>query len=211
MEPVDKSSSDVNNTMFVQNFISKIIQDIDVVLNPSPLKSIGGHDGAFDSTAVGMMNPTDLLDSMDKDMLDGKYWEISMYKTALEGRKGELVDGDLERDRDLEVKISNKLRQDAFLVFRALCKLSMKSLPQEATSDPVHMRGKTVDELHTPEQDFERFSRYTNLQDGLHWNRLPSNIRVITCKYRGQREQLYTNIGAIDFKSCVGTRSDCWA
>ena len=80
MEPADKSSSDVNNTVFVQNFISKIMQDIDVVLNPSPLKSIGGHDGAFDSTAVGTMNPTDLLDSTDKDMLDAKYWEISMAR-----------------------------------------------------------------------------------------------------------------------------------
>lgn len=145
MEPAEKSSSDVNNTLFVQNFITKIMQDIDVVLNPSPLKSIGGHDGAFDSTAVGATNPTDLLDSTDKDMLDAKYWEISMYKTALEGRKGELVDGgDLERDGDLEVKISNKLRRDAFLVFRALCKLSMKSVPQEASSDPLLMRGKTV-------------------------------------------------------------------
>lgn len=144
MEPAEKSSSDANNTLFVQNFISKIMQDIDVVLNPSPLKSIGGHDGAFDSTAVTATNTTDLLDSTDKDMLDAKYWEISMYKTALEGRKGELVDGDLERDGDLEVKISNKLRRDAFLVFRALCKLSMKSIPQEATSDPLLMRGKSV-------------------------------------------------------------------
>jgi len=77
-------------------------------------------------------------------MMDAKYWEISMYKTALAGRKGELVDGDLEWDGDLEVKISNKLRRDAFLVFRASCKLSMKSLPQDATSDPIHMRGNTV-------------------------------------------------------------------
>lgn len=144
MEPVEKSGTDVNSTQVVQNFITKVMQDIDVVLNPSPLKSIGGHDGAFDSTAVQTTNPTDLLESTDKDMLDAKYWEISMYKTALEGRKGELVDGELDRDGDLEVKISNKLRRDAFLVFRALCKLSMKSLPQEASSDPLLMRGKIV-------------------------------------------------------------------
>ncbi|GLJ54588.1 hypothetical protein SUGI_1172590 [Cryptomeria japonica] len=144
MEPAEKSGTDVNMTQNVQTFITKIMQDIDVVLNPSPLKSIGGHDGAFDSTAVETTNPTDLLESTDKDMLDAKYWEISMYKTALEGRKGELVDGELDRDGDLEVKISNKLRRDAFLVFRALCKLSMKSLPQEASSDPLLMRGKIV-------------------------------------------------------------------
>ncbi|KAE8699727.1 Brefeldin A-inhibited guanine nucleotide-exchange protein 3 [Hibiscus syriacus] len=120
--------------------------DIDGVLNPAaPSKvSLGGHDGVFETTAVETTNPTDLLDSTDKDMLDAKYWEISMYKTALEGRKGELADGEVERDDDLEVQIGNKLRRDAFLVFRALCKLSMKTPPKEALADPQLMRGKIV-------------------------------------------------------------------
>ncbi|GFY92449.1 SEC7-like guanine nucleotide exchange family protein [Actinidia rufa] len=103
------------------------------------------HDGAFETTpTVESTNPADLLDSTDKDMLDAKYWEISMYKTALEGRKGELADGELERDDDLDVQIGNKLRRDAFLVFRALCKLSMKTPPKEALVDPQLMRGKIV-------------------------------------------------------------------
>ena len=74
-----------------------------------------------------------------------------MYKTALEGRKGELdgedgaaIVGMPERDDDLEVQIGNKLRRDAFLVFRALCKLSMKTPPKEALADPQLMRGKIV-------------------------------------------------------------------
>ncbi|XP_010277401.1 PREDICTED: brefeldin A-inhibited guanine nucleotide-exchange protein 2 [Nelumbo nucifera] len=146
MEPVEKSDTDGSMTQFVQGFITKIMQDIDVVLNPStPGKpSLGAHDGAFETTTVETTNPTDLLDSTDKDMLDAKYWEISMYKTALEGRKGELVDGETERDDDLEVQIGNKLRRDAFLVFRALCKLSMKTPPKEALNDPQLMRGKIV-------------------------------------------------------------------
>ncbi|XP_058086945.1 brefeldin A-inhibited guanine nucleotide-exchange protein 2-like [Magnolia sinica] len=146
MEPAEKSGTDVNMTQFVQGFITKIMQDIDVVLNPTPLSksSLGGHDGAFESTAVETTNPADLLDSTDKDMLDAKYWEISMYKTALEGRKGELADGETDRDDDLEVQIGNKLRRDAFLVFRALCKLSMKTPPKEALADPSLMRGKIV-------------------------------------------------------------------
>ncbi|XP_022757106.1 brefeldin A-inhibited guanine nucleotide-exchange protein 2-like isoform X2 [Durio zibethinus] len=120
--------------------------DIDGVFNPvAPSKvSLGGHDGAFETTTVETTNPADLLDSTDKDMLDAKYWEISMYKTALEGRKGELADGEVERDDDLEVQIGNKLRRDAFLVFRALCKLSMKTPPKEAMADPQLMRGKIV-------------------------------------------------------------------
>ncbi|KDP28742.1 hypothetical protein JCGZ_14513 [Jatropha curcas] len=146
MEPVEKSDADGSMTMFVQGFITKIMQDIDVVLNSAaPSKaSSGTHDGAFETTTVETTNPADLLDSTDKDMLDAKYWEISMYKTALEGRKGELADGEGERDEDLEIQIGNKLRRDAFLVFRALCKLSMKTPPKEAMADPQLMRGKIV-------------------------------------------------------------------
>ncbi|KAK4752299.1 hypothetical protein SAY87_021097 [Trapa incisa] len=145
MEPVEKSDPDNSMTQFVQGFITKIMQDIDVVLNPvTPGKSpLAGHDGAFETTTVETTNPADLLDSTDKDMLDAKYWEISMYKTALEGRKGELVDGE-EREDDLEVQIGNKLRRDAFLVFRALCKLSMKTPPKDAIADPQLMKGKIV-------------------------------------------------------------------
>lgn len=162
MEPPEKSDSDPGVTQQVQGFITRIIQDIDGVLNTVNVggdKGGGGsggaaHDGAFETrvnATVEGTNPADLLDSTDKDMLDAKYWEISMYKSALEGRKGELADGEavegvgvMERDDDLEVQIGNKLRRDAFLVFRALCKLSMKTPPKEAMSDPQLMRGKIV-------------------------------------------------------------------
>uniref|UniRef100_A0A1D1XSQ5 Brefeldin A-inhibited guanine nucleotide-exchange protein 2 n=1 Tax=Anthurium amnicola TaxID=1678845 RepID=A0A1D1XSQ5_9ARAE len=149
MEPADRAGgvADANMTQFVQGFISKIINDIDVVLNPSTPsgKSGAAHDGAFESTAGETTNPADLLDSTDKDMLDAKYWEINMYKTALEGRKGELgAEGEGDREDDLEIQIGNKLRRDAFLVFRALCKLSMKTPPKEAMADPTLMRGKIV-------------------------------------------------------------------
>ncbi|KAJ6940252.1 brefeldin A-inhibited guanine nucleotide-exchange protein 2-like [Populus alba x Populus x berolinensis] len=149
MAPVEKTDVDGSMAVFVQGFITKIMQDIDGVFNPgTPSKSsmTVAHDGAFETTTgtVESTNPADLLDSTDKDMLDAKYWEISMYKTALEGRKGELADGEGERDDDLEVQIGNKLRRDAFLVFRALCKLSMKTPPKEALADPQLMRGKIV-------------------------------------------------------------------
>ncbi|XP_009604910.1 brefeldin A-inhibited guanine nucleotide-exchange protein 2 [Nicotiana tomentosiformis] len=150
MEPAEKADADGSMTLFVQGFITKVLQDIDGVFNAGTPRvgatSTGAHDGAFETTTstVESTNPADLLDSTDKDMLDAKYWEISMYKTALEGRKGELVDGEGERDDDLEVQIGNKLRRDAFLVFRALCKLSMKTPPKEAAADPQLMRGKIV-------------------------------------------------------------------
>ncbi|KAL4567153.1 hypothetical protein LXL04_022727 [Taraxacum kok-saghyz] len=152
MEPVEKTDDgDGTMTMFVQGFISKVMQGVDGVINPgSPVTSNANvnvvHDGAFETKTSTMesTNPADMLDSTDKDMLDAKYWEISMYKSALEGRKGELVEGEGDRDDDIEVQIGNKLRRDAFLVFRALCKLSMKTPPKEALADPQLMRGKIV-------------------------------------------------------------------
>ncbi|XP_047946268.1 brefeldin A-inhibited guanine nucleotide-exchange protein 2-like [Salvia hispanica] len=150
MEPVEKADVD-GSMVFVQGFITKIMQDIDGVFSPSTPSGVAGsgvmaHDGAFETktSTVESTNPADLLDSTDKDMLDAKYWEISMYKTALEGRKGELADGEGERDDDLEVQIGNKLKRDAFLVFRALCKLSMKTPPKDAAADPQAMKGKIV-------------------------------------------------------------------
>ncbi|MCO5583638.1 hypothetical protein L7F22_037551 [Adiantum nelumboides] len=143
MEPSERSISDTNMTQFVQSFISKVVQDIEVVLNPSPSLKSMGHDGAFDTVATEGADPANYLESTDKDMLDAKYWEISMYKSALEERKGELTEVDLDREGDMELQITNKLRRDAFLVFRALCKLSMKSSPQEGT-DPLALRGKVI-------------------------------------------------------------------
>ncbi|CAM6091423.1 unnamed protein product [Calypogeia fissa] len=144
MEPAERSSSDAGVTQFVQGFIAKVVQDVEVVLSPVPPLKTNKHDGAFEATASESSNPTDILESSDKDMLDAKYWEISMYKTALEGRKGELLDVDGDKEGDLDVQITNKLRRDAFLVFRALCKLSMKNPPQEGNVDPFSVRGKIV-------------------------------------------------------------------
>lgn len=142
----DPSSASSTEFSFVQSFITKIISDIDDVLNPpAPSAAAGRYDGAFESTSVENTNPADLLDSNDKELLDAKYWEISLYKTALEGRKDELgSEGMADREDDQEVHIGNKLRRDAFLVFRALCKLSMKTPPKEALADQTLMRGKIL-------------------------------------------------------------------
>lgn len=148
MEPAERSNTDTNVTQFVQGFITKVVQDIEVVLGPAPaLKSMTSmrHDGAFDATATESSSSSDILDSTDKDMLDAKYWEISMYKNAIDqGRKSDVVDPDGDKDGDADVQITNKLRRDAFLVFRALCKLSMKNAPQEGVADPFSIRGKIV-------------------------------------------------------------------
>lgn len=85
MEAPEKADADGAMTVFVQGFITKIMQDIDGVLHVGTPRSGLVHDGAFESntSTVESTNPADLLDSTDKDMLDAKYWEVSMYKTAL--------------------------------------------------------------------------------------------------------------------------------
>ncbi|CAK9230341.1 unnamed protein product [Sphagnum troendelagicum] len=145
MEPAEIMTSDTNVTQFVQSFITKVVQDIEVVLTPVPALKGMQHDGAFDATATESSSTSDILESTDKDMLDARYWEISMYKNAIDqGRKVEINDASADKDGDLEVQITNKLRRDAFLVFRALCKLSMKNAPQEAVADPFSIRGKII-------------------------------------------------------------------
>jgi brefeldin A-inhibited guanine nucleotide-exchange protein len=143
MQPIDKTQNDSNMLQFVQNFISKVMQDIEGVLGPASSLKPMGHDGAFDSGDVAI-DSMDSSEPMDKDMLDAKYWEVSIFKNTIEGRKGELADADSEKDVDVEVQISNKLRRDAFLVFTAICKLSMKTTSQEGSIDPVLMRGKIL-------------------------------------------------------------------
>ncbi|XP_051145511.1 brefeldin A-inhibited guanine nucleotide-exchange protein 2-like [Andrographis paniculata] len=149
MGPLEKEDEDGSMAVFVQGFITKIMQDFDGVFSPgggATGSGIGVHDGAFDTktATVEGTNPTDLLESTDKDMLDARFWEINMYKSRLEGKKGEMPEDEGERDDDLDVQIGNKLRRDAFLVFRALCKLSMKTPPKDAISDPKAMKGKIV-------------------------------------------------------------------
>jgi brefeldin A-inhibited guanine nucleotide-exchange protein len=144
MEPSERSAVDSNVTQFVQTFITKVVQDIEVVISPlSSTKSVA-YEGAFDTVASDSTDSTNYLESTDKDMLGAKYWEINMYKNALDERKGELSELDLDRYGDAEMHITNKLRRDAFLVFRALCKLSMKAPSAQEGTDPVSLRGKII-------------------------------------------------------------------
>ncbi|KAF3666640.1 hypothetical protein FXO37_10428 [Capsicum annuum] len=119
MEPAEKNDTDGSMSLFVQGFITKVLQDIDGVFNAGTLRvgatPTGAHDEAFETTI-----------------------------STVEAKKGELVDREGERDDDSEVQIWNKLRRDAFLVFRALCKFSLKTPPKEAAADPLLMKGKIV-------------------------------------------------------------------
>lgn len=190
------AAADQNVTQFVQSFITRVVQDIEevVMLTTAPMGqpfSKESHNGAFDTAPVATTGSNvDTVD--DKEMLDVKYWDVSMVKpqgaeganakavaaapaatasvtgtgagaapaTAVAGGAAEkkeegaaangdsetpLPDADPEKDLEgSEVQISNKLRRDAFLVFRALCKLSMKNAPLEGTIDPFAVRGKIV-------------------------------------------------------------------
>ncbi|RWR83104.1 hypothetical protein CKAN_01184800 [Cinnamomum micranthum f. kanehirae] len=67
------------------------------------------------------------------------------YKTALEGRKGELARRVRMEADDLEVLEKSGISYGRwFLVFRALLQAPMKTPPKEALSDPWLMRGRFV-------------------------------------------------------------------
>lgn len=143
LEPAEVSATDQNIIQFVQSFITKVVQEIEVVLTPS--LSPGKHDGAFD--AVASSPKGDLSLDSEKEMLDLKYWDVNLHKEEGEQKLSPhqvLGIGETEKDGEVEVHISNKLRLDAFLMFRALCKLSMKNPPLEGVLDPFAVRGKIV-------------------------------------------------------------------
>ncbi|XP_024541573.1 brefeldin A-inhibited guanine nucleotide-exchange protein 2 [Selaginella moellendorffii] len=113
---------------FVQNFLTKVALDFDVVLHVGP--KLVQHDDAFSAaTGAESSNTMDMLESSDKDAVDAKAWEQ--------------VDKDM-KDMELDVEIGNKFKRDAFLVFRALCCLSMKKPQQEGTPDPLAIRSKVL-------------------------------------------------------------------
>ena len=147
MEPAERSTSDQNVTQFVQGFITRVMQDIEVVF-ATPGTPRTTHDGAFE-TGAGESRDSDkeMLGDNDADMVDTKYWEVNMYKNVIDKKSAPLLmmtDSENDKEADFEVRISNKLRRDAFLVFRALCKLSMKNPPAEGVMDPFAVRGKIV-------------------------------------------------------------------
>eukprot|EP00850_Spirogloea_muscicola_P010395 SM000061S19222 [mRNA] locus=s61:207593:216818:+ [translate_table: standard] len=103
MDPVERSGSggqDQNMAHFVQGFITRAVEDMEVALAPALPSPVvqqlrqSRHDGAFEATAGGGKEggtadaQADLLEATDKDMLDVKYWEVNMDKSSLDGVKG---------------------------------------------------------------------------------------------------------------------------
>ncbi|XP_051129632.1 brefeldin A-inhibited guanine nucleotide-exchange protein 2-like [Andrographis paniculata] len=138
MEAPSKPNDDNSVTLFSLGFITKILQDIDVVNNPkgNGRLEVGGQDVDKIPDSEG--------GSVDKDSSDKRQWEISIYKKALEVNKGMVENGEGEATDDLDVQIGNKLRRDAYVVLRALCKLSMQAPAKDNTVDSQTIKGKIV-------------------------------------------------------------------
>jgi hypothetical protein len=146
MEPAERSTTDQTSMLFVQGFINKVVQEIGEAWT-APVKQLSGthrHDGAFDT--IPQSSPVDEEGIKDAALLDAKSWEINLQKEI--ARKASQKAGgaqDMGDEKEEGVSAStNLLRRDAFLVFRALCKLSMKAPPQEGVIDPFAVRGKIV-------------------------------------------------------------------
>lgn len=160
MEASERLSLDSNVTQTVQTFITKVVQGMEHATDHPYPYSITSERGDVASENGHSMS---YLESAGKGLL------VGMPNNAINDRKDELLELDIDPSHgDMEVQIKNKRRKDAFLVFRALCKLSMKSPVQEST-DPALLRGKTVALellnilLENAGEIFRKNERYSNI------------------------------------------------
>eukprot|EP00899_Mesostigma_viride_P004348 jgi/Mesvir1/13914/Mv16037-RA.1 len=146
---------------FVQTFLNKVIQEIEVNFYPAVASAVnslptavmaggrgeGSGGGPLDENPVPatIQNALsiDAMEFSDKDMMDAKDWELNVYKNAVKGVQAP--------DASADAKASNVLRRDAFLVFRALCKIAGKAGPAEGTPGAIasevarnDLRGKVL-------------------------------------------------------------------
>eukprot|EP00898_Chlorokybus_atmophyticus_P004086 jgi/Chlat1/4679/Chrsp3S05617 len=143
-EPAGGLASDGPVVQFVQNFMNKVMQDIESAFYYSSQPQSPGHGGAFDTPPAAASGDTELNELVDRDVLDVKDWEIKTYKRMSAEKSEESQDVSKSDEVDTASVRSSGLKRDAFLVFRALCKLSMKQPPAEGVLDPFAIRGKVL-------------------------------------------------------------------
>ncbi|KAL3697235.1 hypothetical protein R1sor_011311 [Riccia sorocarpa] len=101
MEPVERSNSDWNVTQSVQGFITKVVQvGIEVILSLMPPLKTVKHAGAFEATASESSNPTDILESTDKYMLDSSIGRLACTTTPWIVRKHNWLRVMLDKEGD---------------------------------------------------------------------------------------------------------------
>ncbi|CAI0471294.1 unnamed protein product [Linum tenue] len=134
LEFTDKNLNEGSSIHFSQNFINEVMsataaKDNAVPSHVSPAVKL--QNGAAEGP--GGEADTSKVDNDDKGELDG----------GAQAQPG-AADADNAAAAAAETTGDSKIREDGFLLFRNLCKLSMKFSSQENPDDHILLRGKTL-------------------------------------------------------------------
>ncbi|XP_031382231.1 brefeldin A-inhibited guanine nucleotide-exchange protein 1 isoform X1 [Punica granatum] len=114
LEFADKNLNEGSSIQFCQNFLNEVVD---------------ANDGAAENKNLEFSLPT-----------ESQNGDASVPK---EDDKGEAGNGELN-DGPKSVDGTSKIREDGFLLFKNLCKLSMKFSSQDQSDDQILLRGKIV-------------------------------------------------------------------
>ncbi|XP_011625421.1 brefeldin A-inhibited guanine nucleotide-exchange protein 1 [Amborella trichopoda] len=130
LEFSDKSLSESSLVQFVQNFINGVIEGGEGCLGPPPSLNVVEGQG---------LSPTK-HESAKIDVVEVNEGE----KKWGNGKMSEFGEGDLANGNETEDMEGSKIREDVFLLFKTLCKFSMKFSTQDNPEDHLLIRGKVL-------------------------------------------------------------------
>uniref|UniRef100_A0A1S4DC12 Brefeldin A-inhibited guanine nucleotide-exchange protein 1 n=1 Tax=Nicotiana tabacum TaxID=4097 RepID=A0A1S4DC12_TOBAC len=98
------------------------------------------NEGSSIQFAQNFLN--EIVDAKSKEGLAESKLCLQLENDKGEKKKGEPTDGELSEGADLSGY--SKIREDGFMLFKNLCKLSMKFSSQEHADDNILLRGKVL-------------------------------------------------------------------
>lgn len=98
------------------------------------------NEGSSIQFAQNFLN--EIVDAKSKEGLAESKLCLQLENDKGEKKKGEPTDGELSEEADLSGY--SKIREDGFMLFKNLCKLSMKFSSQEHADDNILLRGKVL-------------------------------------------------------------------
>lgn len=138
LEYTDRNLSEGNSVQLVQNVINDVMESNEGVEDVKQQQSENPMNGNGNGNANSDENPSD-GDVSGVKVEENREAEVNMeekFEGALEVKSVGGLEATGERD--------SMLREDGFMLFKNLCKLSMKFSSQEHSDDEILLRGKIL-------------------------------------------------------------------
>ncbi|KAJ4846622.1 Protein big1 [Turnera subulata] len=152
LEFTDKNLNEGSSILFSQNFVNDVMATSEGLPDPkllshhTPSSSSSSAKLQNDATASAAAADTNSNDTTNNDDANGgavdRVRDANKVTSILENNTGEVGAGD-EKERPPDGG-GSKIREDGFLLFRNLCKLSMKFSSQDTPDDQILLRGKIL-------------------------------------------------------------------